>query len=85
MKILILSTSSYDYEAEEYKSKLEDFKYEKIIDENGRARTYIEINSLEDLEKLSKAVDKELIVDFRKTGRNLNEEPFIEIYDDWRE
>jgi len=83
MRILILSTSSYDYEAEDYKSKLEDFKYEKIIDKHGRTRTYIEINSLEDLEKISKAVNKELIVDFRKNSDNY--EPFIEIYDTWRE
>jgi hypothetical protein len=83
MRILILSTSSYDYEAEEYKSKLEDFKYEKIIDKHGRTRTNIEINSLEDLEKISKAVNKELIVDFRKNSDNY--EPFIEIYDTWRE
>lgn len=82
MRILILSTSSYDYDAEEYKSKLEDFKYEEV-EKNGRKRSYIEINSLEDLEKISKAVNKELIVDFRSD--NYFDEPFIEIYDTWRE
>ena len=84
MRVLITATSSCGYEAEDYKSKLEDFKYEEIRNEWGDLlKTYVEINSLEDLTKLSEAVDKELIVDFRKD--NYTDEPFIEIYDDWRE
>jgi len=86
MRILITATSSYDPEAEDYESKLEGFKYEEIRDDCGDLlKTYVEINSLEDLAKLSEAVDKELIVDFRKSKKNFNDEPFIEIYDDWRE
>lgn len=50
--------------------------YEDITDKLGR---------IEDLEKLSKTVDQELIIDFRKCFKDLNDEPFIEIYDDWRE
>jgi hypothetical protein len=84
MRVLITTTGYYS--AEEYKSKLEDFNYEAILDEYGDiTKTYIEINSMEDLSKLSEAVDKELIVDFRKSKKNYNDEPFIEIYDDWRE
>jgi hypothetical protein len=84
MRILITATSGFGCEAGDYKSKLEDFKYEEIRDEYGDLlKTYVEINSLEDLAKLSEAVDKELIVDFRKS--EFHSEPFIEIYDDWRE
>ena len=86
MRILIANTNNYcGYGAEDYKSKLEDFKYEEIKDEYGRLLTYIEINSLEDLAKLSEVVDHELVVDFRKTRENFRDEPFIEIYDYWRE
>jgi len=86
MRILITATSGFGCEAGDYKSKLEDFKYEEIRDEWGDLKkTYVEINSFEDLEKISEAVGHELIVDFRKSKKNYNEEPFIEIYDDWRE
>lgn len=86
MRILITSTSCFDYEAEDYKSKLKDFNYEVVLDENGDLlNTYIEINSLEDLAKLNEVVDHELVIDFRKTNKNFNDEPFIEIYDYWRE
>jgi hypothetical protein len=40
---------------------------------------------MEDLIKLIEVVDNELIIDFRKGEKNKNHEPFIEIYDDWRE
>jgi hypothetical protein len=86
MRILIYNTASWGgFDAEDYKSKLKDFKYEEVRNENGRLRTYIEINSFEDLVKLSEVVDQELIIDFRKSKKNRNDEPFIEIYDDWRE
>ena len=86
MRILIANTNNYcGYGAEDYKSKLEDFKYEEIKDEYGRLLTYIEINSIEDLARLSEVVDHELVVDFRKTSKNFRDEPFIEIYDYWRE
>jgi hypothetical protein len=84
MRVLITATSGFGYEAGDYKSKLEGFKYEEIRNEWGDLlNTYVEINSLEDLAKISEAVGHELIVDFRKN--NYNDEPFIEIYDDWRE
>jgi hypothetical protein len=86
MKIFIINTESICYCVEEkYKSKLENFHYEEVIDERGIKKTYIEINSLEDLEKLGNAVNKELIIDFRKSEENYYDEPFIEIYDDWRD
>jgi hypothetical protein len=86
MRILIYNTTSWGgFDAEHYKSKLKDFKYEEVRNESDRLRTYIEINSFEDLVKLSEVVDQELVVDFRKSKKNRNDEPFIEIYDDWRE
>ena len=86
MRILITNTNNCcGYGAEDYKSKLEDFKYEEVKDEYGRLLTYIEINSMEDLARLSEVVDHELVVDFRKTRENFRDEPFIEIYDTWRE
>ena len=85
MRILIRATSRYTPEAVDYASKLEGFKYEEIRNNHGDlVKTYIEINSLEDLEKLNKAVGHELIVDFI-SDKNYIDEPFIEIYDDWRE
>lgn len=85
MRILITRTG-WNNSAEDYKSKLEDFEYEEVFDEElERTKTYVEINSLDDLKELSEVVDKELIVDFRKSDKNFNDEPFIEIYDDWRE
>jgi hypothetical protein len=56
-----------------------------VKNERGSLDTYIEINSMKDLVKLSEVVDQELIIDFRKDEKNLYGEPFIEIYDDWRE
>ena len=86
MRILITNTNNCDgYGAEDYKSKLEDFKYEEVKDEYGRLLTYIEINSMEDLARLNEVVDHKLIMDFRKTKENFRDEPFIEIYDGWRE
>jgi hypothetical protein len=86
MRILIYNTTSWGgFDAEHYKSKLKDFKYEEVRNESDRLRTYIEINSFEDLVKLSEVVYQELVVDFRKSKKNRNDEPFIEIYDDWRE
>ncbi len=83
MKILITASSSWG-NAADYKLLLKDFKYEEVGDED-YFKTYVEINSLEDLEKLNEAVDHKLVVDFRKTHKNFNDEPFIEIYDTWRE
>jgi uncharacterized protein YjbK len=86
MRILITATSSYGSNAKDYEPKLEGFKYEEIRDDFGDLlKTYVEINSLEDLEKLNEAVDHELVVDFRKSEKKFNDEPFIEIYDCWRE
>ncbi len=79
MRILIKAASSWE-NAANYKSKLKDFKYEEVED-RGFFKTYIEINSLEDLAKLEEAVGYRLIVDFRKNEKNFENEPFIEIYD----
>ncbi len=86
MRIYIINTESVNYCVEEkYKSKLEDFHYEEVMDERGIKKSYIEINSFEDLEKLGEVFDHELVVDFRKSEENYYDEPFIEIYDDWRD
>jgi hypothetical protein len=51
MRILIYNTTSWGgFDAEHYKSKLKDFKYEEVRNESDRLRTYIEINSFEDFD-----------------------------------
>lgn len=42
---------------------------------------YIDIETLEELLNLSKGIDEELIV----SSEGANDEPYIEIYDDYRE
>ncbi len=79
MRILIRATSRYTPEAEDYKPKLKDFKYEEVRDDSGNVNCYIEINSIEDLIKLAEVVEHELIL------HHFEDETFIEIYDDWRE
>ena len=86
MRILITSTLDGDC-AYSYEKQLQKYGY-KVEKRNGYngARymvSTIEINSLEDLVNLQKDVVEELIVDF--TSENPNHEPFIEIYDNWRE
>jgi SepF-like predicted cell division protein (DUF552 family) len=86
MRILITSTLDGDC-AYSYEKQLQKYGY-KVEERNGYndARymvSTIEINSLEDLVNLQKDVVEELIVDF--TSENPNHEPFIEIYDNWRE
>lgn len=86
MRILITSTLDGDC-AYSYEKHLQKYGY-KVEERNGYndARymvSTIEINSLEDLVNLQKDVVEELIVDF--TSENPNHEPFIEIYDNWRE
>ena len=86
MRILITSTLD-GYCAYSYEKQLQKYGY-KVEERNAYndARymvSTIEINSLEDLVNLQKDVVEELIVDF--TSENPNHEPFIEIYDNWRE
>lgn len=92
MRILIKNTeNSFSiennyYNAKDYKKVLEDFEYEEVFDEKlGVIKSYIEIDSLDDLKELNEVVDHELVLDFRKSSKNFNDEPFIEIYDGWRE
>lgn len=86
MRILITSSLDGDY-ASDYEKQLQKYGY-KVEERTGyNGMIYmvstIEINSLEDLMNLQKDVVEELIIDF--TSENHNHEPFIEIYDGYRE
>jgi len=85
MRILITSTLSGSYVCD-YEKQLQKYGY-KVEEREGYYGKYevstIEINSLEDLVNLQKDINEELIIDF--TSENPNHEPFIEIYDNWRE
>lgn len=85
MRILITSTLSWDV-ASGYEKQLQKYGY-KVEEREGYYGKHevstIEINSLEDLENLQKDVVESLIIDF--TSENENHEPFIEIYDGYRE
>ena len=86
MRILITSTldGNYTYSYEKQLQKY-GYKAEKRTGYSGAIYmvSTIEINSLEDLMNLQKDINEELIIDF--TSENPNHEPFIEIYDNWRE
>ena len=85
MRILITSTLD-GYCAYSYEKQLQKYGY-KVEEREGYYGKHevstIEINSLVDLMNLQKDVVEELIIDF--TSENPNHEPFIEIYDNWRE
>lgn len=85
MRILITSTLSWDV-ASGYEKKLQKYGY-KVEEREGYYGKHevstIEINSLEDLENLQKDVVESLIIDF--SNENPHHEPFIEIYDGYRE
>lgn len=85
MRILITSSSGGDY-VDDYEKQLRKYGY-KVEEREGYYGKHevstIEINSLEDLENLQKDVVESLIIDF--TSENPNHEPFIEIYDGYRE
>lgn len=84
MRILITSTLDGNYT---YSKQLRKYGY-KAEERTGYSGAIymvstIEINSLEDLMNLQKDINEELIIDF--TNENENHEPFIEIYDGYRE
>lgn len=86
MRILITSTldGNYTYSYEKQLQKY-GYKAEKRTGYSGAIYmvSTIEINSLEDLENLQKDVVESLIIDF--SNENPHHEPFIEIYDGYRE
>ena len=85
MRILITSSLYGDY-ASDYEKQLQKYGY-KVEEREGYYGKHevstIEINSLEDLENLQKDVVESLIIDF--SNENPHHEPFIEIYDGYRE
>ena len=86
MRILITSTLDGNY-AYSYEKQLQKYGYKAEERKGYSGAIYmvstIEINSLEDLVNLQKDVFVELVIDF--TNENENHEPFIEIYDGYRE
>ena len=85
MRILITSSLSGSYVCD-YEKHLQKYGY-KIEEREGYYGKHevstIEINTLEDLENLQKDVVESLIIDF--SNENPHHEPFIEIYDGYRE
>lgn len=85
MRILITSSLSGSYVGD-YEKRLQKYGY-KVEEHEGYYGKHevstIEINSLEDLANLQKDVVESLIIDF--SNENPNHEPFIEIYDGYRE
>lgn len=85
MRILITSSLGGDYVGD-YEKQLQKYGY-KVEEREGYYGKYevstIEINSLEDLANLQKDVVESLIIDF--SNENPHHEPFIEIYDGYRE
>ena len=85
MRILITSSLSGSYVCD-YEKQLQKYGY-KVEEREGYYGKHdvstIEINSLEDLENLQKDVVESLIIDF--SNENPHHEPFIEIYDGYRE
>lgn len=85
MRILIISSLGGHY-VDDYKEQLQKYGY-KVEEREGYYGKHevstIEINSLEDLENLQKDVVESLIIDF--SNENPHHEPFIEIYDGYRE
>lgn len=86
MRILITSTTCGNY-ASDYEKQLQKYGY-KVEERTGYNDVIymvstIEINSLEDLMNLQKDVVESLIIDF--SNENPHHEPFIEIYDGYRE
>ena len=85
MRILIISSLGGSY-VDDYKEQLQKYGY-KVEEREGYYGKHevstIEINSLEDLKNLQNDVAESLIIDF--TNENPNHEPFIEIYDGYRE
>lgn len=73
MKFLIFNTSRF-IDIKKYDKVLKEFK---VVEEMG-GKTYVEINSLEQLEKMQRKLKCALILTFRK-------ERCIEIYDDYKE
>ena len=85
MRILITSSLSGSYVCD-YEKQLQKYGY-KVEEREGYYGKHevstIEINSLEDLMNLQKDVVESLIIDF--SNENPHHEPFIEIYDGYRE
>lgn len=86
MRILITSSLGGNYVCD-YEEQLQKYGY-KVEERTGYNDmiymvSTIEINSLEDLMNLQKDVVEELIIDF--SNENPDHEPFIEIYDGYRE
>lgn len=85
MRILIISSLGGSYVGD-YEEQLQKYGY-KVEEREGYYGKHevstIEINSLEDLANLQKDVVESLIIDF--SNENPHHEPFIEIYDGYRE
>lgn len=85
MRILIISSLGGSYVCD-YEKQLQKYGY-KVEEREGYYGKHevstIEINSLEDLANLQKDVVESLIIDF--SNENPHHEPFIEIYDGYRE
>lgn len=85
MRILIISSLGGSY-VDDYKEQLQKYGY-KVEEREGYYGKHevstIEINSLEDLKNLQNDVVESLIIDF--SNENPHHEPFIEIYDGYRE
>ena len=81
MKFIIFSID-YDVDCYMYKDKLKDFNVEKVVTDNGVISFYITINTIEELHRLAKALDQQLIFD---ANDYFGCDGSIKIYDGWNE
>ena len=91
MRIIICSVYGTAYE---YKEELKDYNYEHIktdyasdYDLSNLSKNdytdYITINNLNDIFEISNKINKKIIIHNSNSG--LYDEPYLEIYDDYRE
>ena len=87
MKVRLIKTSCSDFNNEDEVNKLMlELRFlspskEEYVDswKDKHWYLFVEINTINDIEFIQKYFDEELVIDLR------GEEPFIEVYDDYRE
>lgn len=81
MKFILRQTSQYNLLTGDIVGRLSAHPVYKHSWDPDKGEHYITINTVEDLVRLTKIFEEELIITFNR----LNDKPIIEIYDDWRE
>lgn len=90
MRIIICNVYNTAFE---YKDKLKKFNYEHVLNDFSTNDVsdyskfdytdYITINTLDDIFEITKIIDERIIIHTSNSG--LYDEPYLEIYDDYRE